>query len=1036
MIYRCSWPPIAEAFLQQLADGPYELARTAARAVFNVWPHCTYYRDIQETGVRDMAFPWARPDWNNLKVLQRNRLPPRAHFELCHLDGDEPIKQSLNGTWKFRLDQSPFHAPDWSEASTWDNIDVPGMWQLQGWSQPQYTNFNYPFPGDPPNVPLLNETGSYWRTFAVPREWDGQQIRLRFEGVDSAFHLYINEKEVGYSQGSRNPAEFDITSFLKPTNTIAVRVYKWCDGSYLEDQDQWRLSGIFRDVNLIPFPNDSIVDYTCRADIDGTLSVSVITQGRPGIFKTEVLGEDVQEWGPSDTTLVLSIPNARLWSAEDPFLYRIRINYNDRSIIRKIGFRQVERRGPQFLVNGKPIVFYGVNRHEHHPKSGRAVPYECMRADLVLTKQHNINAVRTAHQPHDPRFYDVCDELGLYVMAEADLECHGFEPVENAKLKNTSLTGLDHQAEVFKRAGKWTTDNPEWKEAYLDRAVQLVERLKNSTCIIFWSLGNEAFYGCNMATMYHWVKERDPTRLVHYEGDREGITTDVYSVIYEGLGDLVKRATDKPDRSWLHVEFAHAMGNSPGGVKEYIDLYRSHPRLQGGFVWEWSNHGLLTEHDGVEFFAFGGEFGDKPHDADFVLDGLIGSNHVPGLGLLEYKSACAPITAEWAGDAICVRSFYDFVDASDMLTCFWSVTTSTETSKGATLPLPSIIPGGCVQLSSPVQKSYVDDTWLTLEFCLEESTAWAARGHVIACVQLPLRTRSSLLVEKARTNTTIEQIGLRVHVCSDSSVLEVDIVSGETTWTYNNVTVLEEGPQLNIQRALTANDKGICGDNLHWRKFRFGLLQTHVRNVQWSAEESKIVLNIRLAPAVLDWAVLATLTYTLVENGVSVSVDGTFTGNYPDTIPRLGLKMKLPAAFDQCTWFGRGPHESYKDKHNDARFGRYSLAVDELHTSYEWPQENGNRSDTRWTELQSTDLTLRCTMKNPFSFSGSHYTIDDIDAARHPHELHRMNSTILYLDHDHHGIGSGSLGPTPWPQHRLPTKPFHFETLLTVSKKE
>lgn len=505
-----------------------------------------------------MAFPVALPDWSNLALLHQNTLPARSHFysypsedAALSFDREKSEFHSLNGTWKFHYDPSPFDAPIWETADTdsWDDIEVPGMWQRQGYGRPHYTNIDYPFPITPPNVSYMNPTGSYWREFEVPVGWEDQQIRLRYEGVDSAFHVWVNGEEVGYSQGSRNPSEFDITDYLSSDglNTLATRVYQWSDGTYLEDQDQWWLSGIFRDVYLIPFPNSTIVDYFIRPELDeslgtGVLKANVTIQGEHAELEIKVLspdGDTLDEWtGLSSDAYELEVGDGdlELWSAETPSLYTVILTFNGRTISQKVGFRRIEMSGANFIVNGKAITLYGVNRHEHHHLSGRTVPYEAMRADLLHMKRSNINAIRTAHQPHHPAFYDVADELGFYVIAEADLECHGFGDFEDP--------------------ASWTSDNPEWEHAYLDRAEQLVERLKNHASIIFWSLGNECFYGQNFASMASWIKERDPSRLIHYEPDREAATTDVFSVMYPSLDRIREHVASHTDKPLILCEFA------------------------------------------------------------------------------------------------------------------------------------------------------------------------------------------------------------------------------------------------------------------------------------------------------------------------------------------------------------------------------------------------------------------------------------------------------------------------------------------------
>lgn len=509
-----------------------------------------------------MGWPSALPDWSNLNVIHTNTLPARTHFysyaseeAALSFDREQSQFQSLNGTWKFHYDATPFEAPIWETAnvSAWDDIEVPGMWQRQGYGYPHYTNIDYPFQVTPPNVSFVNPTGSYWREFEIPEDWDGQQIRLRYEGVDSAFHVWVNGEEVGYSQGSRNPSEFDITDYLSEgeTNTLATRVYQWSDGSYLEDQDQWWLSGIFRDVYLVPFPKSAIVDVEIRPELDesletGTLEANVTIQGEDGEMSIKVLspnGDTLDEWtGKSSDRYSKKVTgdDLKLWSAETPELYTVLVAFNGRTISQKIGFRRVESSGSNFLVNGKPIMIYGVNRHEHSHISGRTVLYENMRADLLRMKRSNINTIRTSHQPPHPDFFDVADELGFYVISEADIECHGFGHVE----------------ETEEEAALWTSDNPEWEHAYLDRAEQLVERFKNHASVIIWSLGNECFYGRNQAAMYKWIKNRDPSRVIHYEQDRKAESADMYSHMYSTPDEILEHIGNYTDKPLILCEYA------------------------------------------------------------------------------------------------------------------------------------------------------------------------------------------------------------------------------------------------------------------------------------------------------------------------------------------------------------------------------------------------------------------------------------------------------------------------------------------------
>ncbi|KIM93160.1 hypothetical protein OIDMADRAFT_138408 [Oidiodendron maius Zn] len=1014
-----------------------------------------------------MSFPAIQPDWNNLRVLHRNTLPPRSHFHLytdeqkaLTFDRTQSEYKSLNGQWKFRYDLSPYEAPSWNDVdpSSWADIRVPGMWQLQGYGKPHYTNVDYPFPVDPPNVPSMNETGSYWRQFDVPSKWQGQQIRIRFEGVDSSFHLWINGENVGYSQGSRNPSEFDITPFVNvgvdAVNTIAVRVYKFCDGSYIEDQDQWWLSGIFRDVYLVPFLQNSIVDYSVVTELDDTyqsanLKVTVEIQGQHGCLHVKLLGqkgEYIKE-GEGNSTDIISLPvKPHLWSAEEPYLYNLVIWFGKRVISQHVGFRRTEQRGSNFLVNGEPIILYGVNRHEHHHLYGRAVPYESMRADLILMKQHNINAIRTSHQPNDPRFYDVCDELGFYIIAEADLECHGFDPPERAKLaeEGTSLTGLKLQEVVFKRAAKWTTDNPEWRDAYLDRAIQLVQRFKNHPSIIFWSLGNEAFYGQNFAAMYHWIKKADPTRLVHYEGDREGVTTDMYSVMYPEIEDMLKWISEKPDRPLILCEYGHAMGNGPGGIKEYVAAFREKDLLQGGFIWEWCNHGLLTEMGGTSFYAYGGDFGDQPNDADFVMDGLVFSDHSPTPGLTDYKKAIEPVTVDYVDGQINIRNHHAFLSL-DHLACYWSVTEEDGNASASPveIALPSIPAGESRSLGIQFSRRYSsNEAWLKVEFRLKHDTAWASKGYEVAWADIRLSTN-----DKRRLPAQPQAVGLRMKEQQGRLIIvhpetnaefSFDLARGKLSWASARGTVWEKGPELAVYRALTQNDRGFGGDAQIWNRYRIHMMQTHVRKVNWEAHEGAVVVivEIRLAPPVLEWSVNATMTYTIYGTGMEIHTKGSFSGNHPETVPRIGLTTYLADGFESCTWFGRGPGESYKDKKESSKFGLYTSSVDNLFTDYEYPQENGSRADTRWVELQSKAIgvSLRATMESPFHFTARHYDTEALDQAKHPHDLHKLKQTVLHLDYDNHGIGTGSCGPCPRPEYRLYAREFEFRTSLNIAE--
>jgi beta-galactosidase len=639
------------------------------------------------------------PDYCNQNIVQRNRLPARSYF----IPSDSLL---LNGLWKFHYAANPLIAPDiGSKDIQWDDIEVPGHWQLQGYGHPHYTNVIFPFAVDPPFTPAENPVGTYRRSFRVPSSWNEPcQLRLRFDGVDSAFHVFVNGQNVGYSQGSRNAAEFDITPYVdrEMSNEVAVRVYQWSDGTYIEDQDQWWLSGkhpwtimnpaskdshtagIFRDVHLMAFPADRIDDFFMQTTFDSeynnaTLKISLrlsieapITIEARVCDKSSLVCSKTQTVAAKISSLELNIPvsSPHKWTAESPYLYDLDLllfptgqGSQAQKVSQKIGFRQVEIIQGNVCVNGQRIMFKGVNRHDHHPTLGRAVPISFIEKDLFLMKKHNINAIRCSHYPSHPKLYDLCDRLGFWVLDEADLECHGFSRADG---NTTNVKGDESQLEkAYLRAAKYTSDNPDWRTAYLDRMVQLVERDKNHPSVIMWSLGNEAFYGCNQKAMYDYVKKYDPTRPVHYEGDRGALSADVFSYMYPDFHKLEEFAMAEGDeftKPIILCEYAHAMGNGPGGLEEHQQLFYKYRRLQGGFVWEWANHGLWREDK--QFYGYGGDFDDSPNDGKFVMDGLCYSDHTAGRGLLELKKVIQPAKFEIAQDEgiIRVTNLFDFTN--------------------------------------------------------------------------------------------------------------------------------------------------------------------------------------------------------------------------------------------------------------------------------------------------------------------------------------------------------------------------------------
>lgn len=1005
-----------------------------------------------------------------------HRLPPRAWFHAYpdaisagKRDG-APWAQVLNGIWKFHYVPSPgdapedFYRPDFN-ANGWADLVVPSCWQMHGYGHPHYTNLQYPFPVDPPRIPDENPTGCYRRNFSVPEAWKGRRIVLRFDGVDSAFHVWVNGKEAGFSKGSRLPSEFDITSLVQSgSNTLAVKVYQWSDGSYLEDQDMWWLSGIFRDVTLLALGKTRIADYQVQTRLereyrDGVLEVNVRIEqpsGRKAACAVELALNDAEgkkigrksvkvtanEDGNWEAVLRLRVADARLWSAENPALYSLSLTLKDESgavlevVPGRVGFRMVEKRKGQFWVNGVPIMIKGVNRHDVHPDLGRVIPLEHMRRDILLMKQHNINAVRTSHYPNDPRFLDLCDEYGLYVIDECDLECHGF---------------------WFTKDYSSLSNDPTWEAAYVDRMERMVHRDKNHPCVIMWSLGNESGFGVNHQAMARRARELDPTRLIHYEGDHQQVVADVFSVMYATVESLEKVNQGQIfDRGWYKAsekmlespfilcEYAHAMGNGPGNLKEYWEAFYRHRRIQGGFVWEWCDHALRRRDEKGEWFAYGGDYGDQPNDGNFVVDGLVSPDRVPSPGLVEYKKVLEPVVVEMEDikkARVKVTNRYDFISLAH-LRLSWSVVDEKGALRSGTAVLPAISAGKSkvIQLSiGEMDKAGHGEIFLNLRFDLAHETSWAPAGHEVAWAQFALSKAHAAPVVLSKPDGRLEcrQDGRQLTVAGDRFRVVFDLAGGRLReWIWEGHSLIQRGPRLNFWRAPTDNDSG-GGDQAiakAWTKAGLDCLTQRVDEVDVSEEKGEVRVRVagRIAPPVYDRAWEFEQVYRVAADGsIVIENHGIPKGEWPPAIPRIGLQLRLPPAFDRVDWWGRGPGECYADSKEAARVGLYRKRVDELAFPYIFPQENGNRTDVRWVSLANEQgVGLRAEGQPLLNFSAHWHTPEDFTAARHTYDLVRRNFITLHLDHAHHGLGSNSCGPAPLEKYQLKTAGFRFAIKL------
>ncbi|MFJ9407633.1 glycoside hydrolase family 2 TIM barrel-domain containing protein [Streptomyces sp. NPDC101393] len=976
-------------------------------------------------------------------------LPPRAWYARS-----DAARLSLHGTWRFRLsptataaDES-FARPDFDDTA-WQDIRMPGHWALSGRATPQtayegdgarrrgpqgspaygapaYTNTAYPFPVDPPRVPDENPTGDHRQLFDLPEGWGEGPAVLHFGGVESCARVWLNGQELGHFKGSRLPHEFEVGHLLRPRrNVLAVRVHQWSSGSYLEDQDQWWLPGIFRNVTVERRPEGSVVDHFVHAGFDhvtghGTLRVDCEPAGRVSV---PALGVEIAT-GESVTVPV------RPWTAEQPHLYDAELRTPGERIPLRIGFRTVAVEDGLLKVNGRRILLRGVNRHEFHPRYGRTLGPEAMRRDLLLMKQHNINAVRTSHYPPHPAFPGLCDELGLWVVDECDLETHGF-----------SQQGWRDNP----------VDDERWEAALLDRARRMVERDKNHPSIILWSLGNECGTGRGLSAMAAWMRERDPSRPLHYEGDRSCADTDVYSRMYADHAEVerIGRRAEEPlpdaaqdarrrELPFILCEYAHAMGNGPGGLSEYQRLFEKYTRCQGGFVWEWIDHGLRQRTpDGEVFHAYGGDFGEELHDGNFVCDGLVFPDRVPSPGLTEFKKVIEPVRIEpgradggsGAAGAVRITNLHDFADLGH-LAFRWSYEVEGEVRAHGGLAVPPVAAGESTEVTLPAPPVVADDDgerWWTVRAELAEDVAWARAGHEVAWGQLPAAARPAAGTPAA-ASAPRRGVG-NVIVLGPGTF---DATTGALGYLDG---VQLGGPRLEVWRAPTDNDEAAprpTGPSpaAEWRRLGLHRMQHRVDAVETGPDA--LVVRTRVAPAGSPLALRTVYRWTAEQDRLRLELSVDPEGDWPAPLPRLGVRMALCGSLGLAEWFGGGPGEGYPDTRAAARVGRWALPVDALQTPYVRPQENGARPGVRWAQLSRSDGSgLRIAGEPDFSLTARRWSLDELDAARHTTDLRPGDVLWVYLDHAQHGIGSQSCGPGVLPQYRLEVAPARFSFVFS-----
>ncbi|RGW50516.1 beta-galactosidase subunit alpha [Megamonas funiformis] len=1000
--------------------------------------------------------------WENHQIDGINRMPARAHFltfpskEKALLNNNRYTHafKNLNGVWKFMFLDAPEYSPEGFfnsdfDVTKMDDITVPGNWQLQGYGKMHYSDLWYNFPINPPYVPTENPTGIYKRTFFVEESYRDKKIIIRFCGVDSAYHLWINGKEVGYSKVARNESEFDITDLIRvgEENDVTVRVYQWSDGTYLEDQDMWWESGIFRDVELIGVPKDGINDYKVIADLDD--------EYKNGIFKVEAFLRTIKEVNVTfelvdagentvfTKTVVAKegkacidevITNVNHWTAETPYLYKLFMTVEDDGQIvevipQNVGFRNIKLNGETFLVNGVDIKFKGVNRHDYSPQNGRVVSREEIEKDIILMKQFNINAIRTSHYPNSYYLYDLCDEYGMYLIAETDLECHGFE-----------LTG-DY---------KWITDDPSWELAYVSRMTRMIERDKNHPAIIFWSLGNESAFGCNFRKMTDVAHEMDPTRLVHYEGDFDVESADVYSTMYTWIENpkkpyLMKDIIEKSKKPHIHCEYCHAMGNGPGNLKDYQDLVYAHDKLQGGFVWEWFDHGIesFTE-SGEKYYRYGGDFGDDPSNKDFCIDGLIMPDRTPSPGLYEYKKVIEPITTtavDIQKGIINLLSRYDFANL-DRFNLVYKVMEDDVILQTGFMAVPSIEARANKDITLPYDLSAIKvkpgaHYYVNISYQLREDTRYASSGHELATAQFELPLYKEGIMVRPEGILNVEKEHTTLHVKGANFSLDFNLVNGNLmNIVRDGMQVLSKGPRLTLWRAPISNDMEII-DKL--KKVYFLHLEHEVvMNIDYHMEGNILKVEVDTINSTTNsaWHFKTKYVYTVCPSGdILIDVEGTPSGRVdlaPDMLPRIGVSMHLDKSMEHVRYFGMGPGENYADSKEAAQMGLYANTVDGLFTNYVIPQENGNHMGCKWVSMTNDrGMGLLASTEGDFNFSASWYEDKDLDDAKHTCDLVKRDYIVFNVDYKQNALGTNSCGQWQLDKYRAKFEDFKLSFRLT-----
>ena len=1000
--------------------------------------------------------------YENLSVLHENTMPARAYYIPASKRMDNLVEhreesdrmQLLNGTWKFQYFNSIYNIKDSFfeknyDTENFDEIQVPSVWQMAGYDTHQYTNIRYPFPFDPPYVPQDIPCGAYVHNFEYSRDEKASKAFLNFEGVDSCFYVWINGSYIGYSQVSHMTSEFDVTDVLQDgTNTVAVLVMKWCDGSYLEDQDKFRMSGIFRDVYILKRPKQAISDYHIKTRIEDMLAKVEIEMKFYSPLNVKISIEDrngaVVALGSiaEEGTAVLEIASPELWNTENPYLYKLILETENEVIVDHIALRKIEIKDQIIYLNGQKIKFRGVNRHDSDPVTGFTISLEQLTTDLTLMKQHNFNAIRSSHYPNAPFFYEMCDKYGFMVIDEADIEAHG--PFMIYRKEDTDYNR-------FKRWNEKIADDPVWEEAIVDRVKLMVERDKNRFCIVMWSMGNESAYGCNFEKALEWTKNFDPDRITQYESARyrnydetyDYSNLDVYSRMYPALSEIQEYLDKDGSKPFLLVEYCHSMGNGPGDFEDYFQMIQDNDKMCGGFVWEWCDHAIAhgTAENGKTIYAYGGDHGEEIHDGNFCMDGLVYPDRTVHTGLLEYKNVYRParvISYNKESGELVLHNYMDFDDLKDYVKISYELTQDGLVISKGILPEFSVAPHGEGKTNLKINVPENGKCYLKLIYHLKKELPLLDEDHILGFDEIEVSKEDTKckLAEKWIPKTVVDselqvnENDTQIHIKGREFAYTIDKRTALfTEMKFAGREYLNHPMELNIWRAPTDNDMYIKSE---WKKAHYDKAYTraYTTEVVQGKHGVKITSHASVVAETVQKILDVTITWKIEAAGkIDADIAVTKDDEFPD-LPRFGVRMFLDKKLSAVRYFGMGPQESYCDKHQAASHGLYRADVGDLHEDYIRPQENGSHYDCEYVELNNSRYGIVASAEKAFSFNASYYTQEELEKKTHNYELIESDSVVFCVDYALNGIGSNSCGPVVLEQYRFDDVLFRFQFTL------